>query len=287
MDKFTYSQKRKNRIIMFFTSLILILMIAFSSRQTSEISVGENTIGIILSPVNKFFYSVVSKISELGKTIFNTKEFRDNYYKLESENIQMKNKIMEMENIISKESYLKSEYELLQNTQKKLKAANVIAKDSGNVFTRFVIDKGSADNVKIGDIILQGYFDENSKVIEAVLGKVTEVGLNWSKVSSIIDESESVSFKVSNSNEIGVISGDSKYGLSGYLFNYNADVKVNEKILTSGVGGIYPPNLYIGEIKEVSVDDNELVKKIVVESPINYNNVFRVVIMENEYEIKQ
>ena len=59
------------------------------------------------------------------------------------------------------------------------------------------------------------------------------------------------------------------------------------KILTSGVGGIYPPNLYIGEIKEVSVDDNELVKKIVVESPINYNNVFRVVIMENEYEIKQ
>ena len=51
--------------------------------------------------------------------------------------------------------------------------------------------------------------------------------------------------------------------------------------------GIYPPNLYIGEIKEVSVDDNELVKKIVVESPINYNNVFRVVIMENEYEIKQ
>ena len=53
------------------------------------------------------------------------------------------------------------------------------------------------------------------------------------------------------------------------------------------VGGIYPPNLYIGEIKEVSVDDNELVKKIVVESPINYNNVFRVVIMENEYEIKQ
>ena len=68
MDKFTYSQKRKNRIIMFFTSLILILMIAFSSRQTSEISVGENTIGIILSPVNKFFYSVVSKISELGKT---------------------------------------------------------------------------------------------------------------------------------------------------------------------------------------------------------------------------
>lgn len=286
MDKFTYSQKRKNRIIMFFTSLILILMIAFSSRQTSEISVGENTIGIILSPVNKIFYSVVSKISELGKTIFNTKEFRDNYYKLESENIQMKNKIMEMENIISKESYLKSEYELLQNTQKKLKAANVIAKDPGNVFTRFVIDKGSADNVKIGDIILQGYFDENSKVIEAVLGKVTEVGLNWSKVSSIIDESESVSFKVSNSNEIGVISGDSKYGLSGYLFNYNADVKVNEKILTSGVGGIYPPNLYIGEIKEVSVDDNELVKKIVVESPINYNNVFRVVIMENEYEIK-
>ena len=223
----------------------------------------------------------------MGKTIFNTKEFRDNYYKLESENIQMKNKIMEMENIISKESYLKSEYELLQNTQKKLKAANVIAKDPGNVFTRFVIDKGSADNVKIGDIILQGYFDENSKVIEAVLGKVTEVGLNWSKVSSIIDESESVSFKVSNSNEIGVISGDSKYGLSGYLFNYNADVKVNEKILTSGVGGIYPPNLYIGEIKEVSVDDNELVKKIVVESPINYNNVFRVVIMENEYEIKQ
>ena len=199
----------------------------------------------------------------------------------------MKNKIMEMENIISKESYLKSEYELLQNTQKKLKAANVIAKDPGNVFTRFVIDKGSADNVKIGDIILQGYFDENSKVIEAVLGKVTEVGLNWSKVSSIIDESESVSFKISNSNEIGIISGDSKYGLSGYLFNYNADVKVNEKILTSGIGGTYPPNLYIGEIKEVSVDDNELVKKIVVESPIDYNNVFRVIIMENEYEIKQ
>ena len=83
--------------------------------------------------------------------------------------------------------------------------------------------------LKIGDIILQGYFDENSKVIEAVLGKVTEVGLNWSKVSSIIDESESVSFKVSNSNEIGVISGDSKYGLSGYLLNYNADVNYSDR----------------------------------------------------------
>ena len=185
-----------------------------------------------------------------------------------------------MENIIAKEDFLKNEYNLYLKNKESLLSANVIALDSNSLLIRFNINKGSKDGVKVGDIIVQGTVGEDENTyIKAVVGKVIEVGYNWSKVSSLVDSSSNVSFNVVRTQSYGAINGQENNLLSGFMYKSDADIIVGDKLVTSGRGGIFPSDLYIGEVTEVKSSENNLEKKISVKSPVDFTTLFRVFVI--------
>lgn len=280
MNRFRNIKSRKKKISFFMTVIILSSIIFFSA-TSSIMNIGENAIGTVTSSVSRLVYSSIASSKEVFTNIFGSKSIREENEKLKIENAELKEKNINMENIIAKEDFLKNEYNLYLQNKESLISANVIALDNNNLFIRFNINKGSKDGVKVGDIIVQGTAgDKENTYIKAVVGKVIEVGYNWSKVSSLVDSTSNISFNIVRSQSYGAISGQENNLLSGFMYKTDADVVVGDRLVTSGRGGIFPRDLYIGEVTEVKSSDNNLEKKISVKSPVDFTTLFRVFVLK-------
>ena len=287
MNRFRNIKSRKKKIS-FFTTIIILSSIIFFSSNSAIMNIGENAIGTVTSSITRIVYSSIASSKEVFTKIFGSKSIREENEKLKIENAELKEKNVNMENIIAKEDFLKNEYNLYLKNKESLLSANVIALDSNSLLIRFNINKGSKDGVKVGDIIVQGTVGEDENTyIKAVVGKVIEVGYNWSKVSSLFDSSSNVSFNVVRTQSYGAINGQENNLLSGFMYKSDADIIVGDKLVTSGRGGIFPSDLYIGEVTEVKSSENNLEKKISVKSPVDFTTLFRVFVIRGNGDVNE
>ena len=74
MAKFGYNKKLRKQVFFFVVTLFLILTITISNHNKSYMSIGENAIGTVITPVNKVFYVIGSKFKESVHYIFGTKK---------------------------------------------------------------------------------------------------------------------------------------------------------------------------------------------------------------------
>ena len=169
----------------------------------------------------------------------------------------------------------------MENTDFNLISAEIIGKEPSNWFERFTIDKGFKHGVKKGDTVIQAVETDTNIIEEGIVGRVVEVSDNWSKVVSIIDENSKISFKVIRTQDGGMISDSMDNKLTGYLFDTKADVMKGDKLFTSGLGGEYIKDLYIGEITDVVNKDEDLMKSIYIEPAIDFKKLYKVFIISN------
>lgn len=74
MAKFGYNNKLRKRVFFFAVTLFLILTITISNSNKTYMSIGENAIGTVITPVNKVFYVIGSKFKESVHYVFGTKK---------------------------------------------------------------------------------------------------------------------------------------------------------------------------------------------------------------------
>ena len=279
------NKNRKRKAIIFITTILfLISLIVTSNDNNLIISLGGNIIGTITTPITKVVYVTSSKIIDGIEFIFGSANMRKENARLNAENIALREQVANMEKVINSSDYLELEYELIKNSDKKLLKSYIVGLDTSNIYDRFTIDKGKVQGVKVNDTVVQGVIGQNNTVIKGLIGTVTEVGPNYSKVTSITDASTGVSFRNSRTGEIGVVSGGKNNIIEGYMYNTGADIAVGDSVYTSGLGGIYPPEIYIGKIKEIMTDDNKFKIKVIIESPVDFRNIYRVLIITNEWK---
>lgn len=277
----SFFRKYKNRMIVALVAIILIIIVGVTASRRENMTKGENILGNIITPLQKIFFNI-------REGVFGFVDSLSNIGNLREENEQLKLKVAELEeknrmyeNIIGKSEYLLREKELMESTNYNLIPAEVIGKEPGNWFNRFVIDKGQKDGVNKGDIVIQGVEVGKEVIREGVVGRIIEVGDNWAKVISIIDENSDISFKVIRTQDGGILSGSVEGKLNGYLFDTNADVIKGDKLFTSGLGGVYNADLYIGEVINVIKEDEDLMKKIEVDPAVDFKKIYKVFIISD------
>ena len=131
---------------------------------------------------------------------------------------------------------------------------------------------------------------KNSTVINGngLVGLVYEVGEDWSKVISIIDQKSSVGFemlRVSDDYD-GILSGTTNYELIGELFDPLASIRVGEYIVTSGLG-MYPKGILIGKVYEVIEDKDLILKRVKVTPVVNFRKIDKVMVIPYNEDSKE
>ena len=103
-----------------------------------------------------------------------------------------------------------------------------------------------------------------------------------SKVNLLIDRGFKVSVITQTSRQEGILQGDGLGEAVMHYVPYDAVVHVQDIVLTSGLGGVFPKGLVIGGIKDIQQDRNSLFKKVIVDPAVNFSTLEEVMVLMGE-----
>ena len=204
-----------------------------------------------------------------------------------AENEQLRAKIDELTtelNSVRLEQYeldnLRTLYELDQKYPSYEKvAANVIGKSSGNWFHTFTIDKGSNDGIEVDMNVIAG---------SGLVGIVTDVGPNYAKVTSIINDTSKVSGMVTTTSDNLVVSGSLQSMNENMVIEFNnlndrdGKVAVNDPVVTSAVSSVYQQGILIGYISSIETDSNNLTRSGTITPAVDFEHLEEVLVILNK-----
>lgn len=275
------NKKLIKRLAVVIICLLLIIAIGYTSVYNVGTNTGKNIIGTVTSPIQKVFYNI-------GRVFSNSYESILEIYKVREENIQLKERVYELTNenrilldIVENQEYLKNEYEMRQMIDYDYVKSQIISRDPNNWFQKFTIDKGTNEGIKNDDIIVHAAELEEDLVVIGLVGKVIDVGNNWSKVITIADINSSISFRNIKNNSSGILKGQIDNTIKGYTFSKDDEIKVGDALVTSGLGEIYTQNLYIGKVISLERDDG-LTINLQVEPVVDFQELHNVYVLKIE-----
>ncbi|MDO8672559.1 MAG: rod shape-determining protein MreC [Dehalococcoidia bacterium] len=149
--------------------------------------------------------------------------------------------------------------------------AAIIDRDPSNVIQSVMIDKGTEHGVKPGMVVVSP---------GALVGKITKSYTSSAKVLLITDPSSSVNGMVQrlDSRALGVVNGKVS-GLEMKYLPQSEAVKVNDLIVTSGLGGGFPKGLFVGRVSEVRRNDLEMFQDARIESAVKFSKLENVMVI--------
>lgn len=235
---------------------------------------------------NNLFASVVNTVSyplrKLGWAAEKTADNGKTIDELQDENKELINEISSLREKLSDYYDVKRENEQLrkyynikaENSNYNLIPASVINRDPNNIYHSFIADIGSTSGVKVNDPVLTE---------KGLVGWVSQVDISSCTVTTILSDATKMSAVDKKTSDIGVLNGKSSLWRSNQtaftLLDETSEVQKGDIITTSGMGGIFPPGLLIGTVKEVLYDEYDTSKFAVVSAYENIKNVSEIVIL--------
>ena len=267
-------------VLLILTVICSILMIISFTIDGFE-NVMQNVAGAIVVPFQK-------GVSAMGSELVEHTRRKESYEQLQAENEQLKLTIEELtdENTrLMQDKYeltsLRELYDLdVQYGEYEKKAARIISWDSGNWYNSFLIDKGSRDGMEKDMNVIAG---------NGLVGRITETGYNWSRVTTIIDSNSNVSAYVLHTQDNLIVSGDLKTIETGVipfsnLLDKTDSVRVGDKVVTSYISEKYLPGLLIGYISTIELDSNHLTKVGSIKPVVDFTKLSEVLVIMQQKE---
>lgn len=266
------------RWLILIVAILIITMMGITMGGRERITFVENTVGNVIAPIQRAFYNVGSFVSDKVRPIISIWDIDAENKRLSKENEDLHRQLIDAQLTQNEYEDLKSLHSALNYAQSKgfedYITVDVIAKDTGNWYNMFTIGAGTNDGITKNSAVMNG---------NGLVGMVYEVGSNWGKVITIIDNKSNIAFEVLSADKTydGILHGSVSSVISGELLDTEAQIEVGNIVVTSGLG-IYPKGIHIGHISEINYDENELLTSIVVEPSVDFKNIDRLFIIPKE-----
>ncbi len=228
-------------------------------------------------------------INFVGRWIFDKADNLNDLKDVMAENQELKTQVDALTaelNTIKLEQYeLDNLRELLKLDQKypsyEKVAASVIGKDVGNWFSIFTIDKGSKDGIEVDMNVIAG---------SGLVGIVTDVGPNYAKVRSIIDDVSKVSGMLVKTSDRCIVHGDlqemneNQKILLTDLKDSKDKAQSGDEVVTSNISDKYLQGILIGYIDQLEMDSNNLTKSGTVTLAVDFEHLEEVLVILDKKE---
>jgi rod shape-determining protein MreC len=230
-----------------------------------------------VSRVGTWISARMDELGELKVVLEENQNLKDQIAELTVQNTQLQQDRYELNNL--RELYkLDEQYSGYEKV-----GARVIARDSGNWFYSFTIDKGTNDGLTIDmNVIAEG----------GLVGRIIDIGPNWAKVNSIINDNSNVSGMVLASSDVLMVTGSLELMETGVisfsqLNDSKNNVAIGDKVVTSNISDKYLPSILIGYITSIDRDSNNITKSGTITPAVDFEHLEEVlVILETKQQIE-
>lgn len=254
-----------------FALLVLSLFLtSYSARNQWMANIGSVLLGEIAHPIQRFARSASQALEGIWTGYIylrgvgqENEHLRQRLSVLESDNSRLR----EVEQEVDR---LRSLVKGATDAQVSGIAADVIGYDPSNWIQAITVNRGSSDGVLQGMAVVQGNY---------LVGKVIGVGRRTSQILLLLDPTSGVDALIQTSRVRGIVEGN---GRNGALLQYISPtelVKVGDRIITSGMDGVFPKGLVIGVVSEVEKNAARLFQKIAVHPSVRFRRLETVLLI--------
>ncbi|MBO4848272.1 MAG: rod shape-determining protein MreC [Clostridia bacterium] len=264
-------------VLIMVIAIVLLLVLAFFSASSRTIPWLENAVGVVVRPVQTFAFKASNGIAGFFRNLFNATDADLENARLKQELAQYTQAKLDLDELKKENERLRAmlnyagsigDYEFV--------TARVIGKSSGVWFDVITINAGRSSGVEVGMPVISG---------DGLVGRVTDVGLNWCKVTAIIDSSVTVAVTVERTRDNCMVRGifntaskSSELELY-YLPTDLTDLVPGDVIMTSGIGGIYPKGIKVGSVEEVMLDTDTSGINAIVSPSVDFLHLEEVMVI--------
>lgn len=264
-----------SRYILIAVTVVCIIFVSTSFFTDSLVAPLRNAVSMVVVPLQKgmnnlglWTYDKVTTLQEISVVLDENNELKNQIDNLTEENNQLRQDSYEL-------TRLRELYKLDEKYPGYTKVgARVIGVTTDNWSKAFKVDKGLDDGIKK---------DMNVIASGGLVGIVAEVGKNYSIVKTIIEDNNSVSGMLIDTNDTCIVEGDIELSDSGlvHLNHTKADITVRngDKIVTSNISDKYLQGILIGYAKDVTADSNNLTQSGYLVPAVDFNNLQEVLII--------
>ena len=217
-------------------AVFLVGIMAYAGANGRLTAAPQELLGVILTPFQKAAAVVSGGVGAVWEKYTSFDEVMEQNEQLEAENAELRQQMVDYDRLKAENEA----YKALANIQEKNSNATyvsgfVIGRDPLDEFGGFTLDKGSD----------RGY----------LLGMVVEADPTSCKVMTILHPSFNAAGVVSRTRENGILNGNTTYAADGLCTLTNlersTETRAGDQIITTGLGGVFPPDLLVGTVQDV------------------------------------
>jgi rod shape-determining protein MreC len=264
--------RRKQILIFSIAGLLALVILGLPEQSAQRI---KRVLGGVFLPLFGLVHSSTKTIESAGNTVIPKADLIRELDQLRRDHQELKVQASQYQEIIRENNRLREALGWAKRTGWKLQAAQVIGRDPANWWRTVHIDLGQRDGIR-----------ENLPVLTAdgLIGRIFDVGMTRSQVVLLGDPKCRVAALVPEAKDSGIIAAgsptvwDHNFVELGFL-SRTSQLHPGQKVITSGMGGIFPAGIPIGIIVDMHGVDGLYVQAR-VKLAANLNNLEDVWVMQ-------
>ena len=231
---------------------------------------------IVLSPVvsaQTWLSTRFAAIQEYFQSPQDMNRMRLENAALEAEVARLQAEIISLQQQIGETEVLSALVDFARvNPEYRYVAASVIGRDPSPFLQYVIINRGSDDGLRRGmPVVTQ----------QGLVGRVAAVTAGAARLQLITDPSSKINVRLEPSRASAVLQGEITGDVSLDMIPQLAAVQTGDLVLTSGLGGNYPPNILIGQVTGVRSLDTDLFQRASVQPVVDFNRLEIVLVITN------
>jgi len=202
-----------------------------------------------------------------------TVTLRQRNVELEAEVSDLQAQVIQLQQQVGQTAILAALLDFAQaNPQNRFRPAAVIGRDPSPFLHYVIINRGSNDGILRGMPVVTD---------QGLVGRVDAVIADAARIELITDTASTVNVRLQNAETeaslVGSVTGD----VSLELIPPDVHVEPGDLVLTSGLGGGYPPDLIVGQVVNVRSRDFDLFQQATVQPVVDFNRLQVVLVIVN------
>jgi rod shape-determining protein MreC len=192
---------------------------------------------------------------------------------LEAEVSRLQTQVIELQQRVNETDVLAALVDFSRsNPESTYKAAAVIGRDPSPFLHYIIINRGSNDDIRRGMPVVTN---------QGLVGRVDAVIADAARVQLVTDPNSAVNVYLQNAETEAMLFGSVTGDVSLDFISQDASVQAGDLILTSGLGGGYPPDLIIGQVVTLRTLQFELFQQTTVQPAVDFSRLEIVLVITN------
>ena len=267
------SDSRRGSLIVLGALLVVAVMITtlyFREGTAGPLHKARTGVLAVAAPLEQVGWWVTTPLRAVGDFASGLTVSRSEMEAVKNQNIQLRQQIAALTEAKAENLRLHALLTLKQALQLPVQSARVIGRPTSSWEGSLVIDKGAADGFKIGMPVVAA---------QGLVGQLVEVAPNASKVRLITDRRSGVAGLIQSSRGPGIVKGSIEGQLSLDFLDRTFKPKVGDTVVTSGIGGVFPKGIVIGDVSFIRDQRSDPYPEIVITSRVPIQDVEEVLVI--------